>query len=260
MANIYNRWCEFEENVIGRKQLLRLTEANDGRDEVLADLADRVTEHYASDEEIADWVEVLGYETAARCIREEFPEGTRGKSADLGEILASEFIEEHLGYVVPVKKLRDKDHREMAMRGEDVIGVAYDQNEQLLLLKGEAKSAQALSAETVISARNGLEKDGGRPSAHSLIFIGRRLLKSDDDDEKEMGADLMHEAVNSTMPKTRLGHYLFTMSGNPATDAINTDFNNADGGRDQHSVNLRIPDHANFVAAVYEKVVNRGND
>lgn len=259
MTNLFDLWCHKSEALNGRKKLWRMTELEGGREAVKAKLAARTSNHYASDEEVADWIEVLGYATAATCLREQFPAGPTGRSADLGEILASELIEEQLGYVVPVKKLRDKDHREVAMRGEDVIGVAYDEEERLLLLKGEAKSAQALSKKTVEEARAGLERHAGRPTPHSLIFLGRRLLQSENEDENEMGADIMREAANRAIPKSQIAHYMFTMSGNPATNAIDDDFAAADGGRDQYAVNLRIPDHGDFVSTIYNEVVNLAN-
>jgi len=254
MAMLFTKWCSKSKTSDGIKSLWRFVEAVGGRTTIMPELAETVSSHYASDAEVADWIEHLGYDSAAASLRELLPEGPTGKSADLGEILAAELIEEQLGYSVPIKKLRDKDHREMAMRGEDVIGVAYDEKSQFCLLKGESKSARSLAEVTIKDARAGLEKYGGRPSPHSMIFIGRRLLKSEEEDEIELGADLMSEATHRSVPKSRIAHYMFTMSGNPATEAIDSDFKTADGSREQYAVNLRIPDHGDFVATVYDEV------
>ena len=135
-------------------------------------MSDRVLDHYISDEEIAAFVETLGFPKAAENIRDYLlPTEAIARSGDLGEILAAEFVEEQLDFEVPVKKLRDKDHREMPMRGDDVIAVAHDKRKRLTILKGEAKSARKLSEATVAKARERLEENHGRPSAHSLIFI-----------------------------------------------------------------------------------------
>ena len=49
------------------------------------------------------------------------------RSGDLGEIYATEWIDAHSGgYRAPIKRLRWKDHRNMAMRGDDVIGILQD--------------------------------------------------------------------------------------------------------------------------------------
>ncbi|WP_258960707.1 DUF1837 domain-containing protein, partial [Klebsiella pneumoniae] len=91
------------------------------------------------------------------------PQTSRSRSGDLGEILATELVEEEIGLRVPVRRLRYKDGRNMAMRGDDFIGAGYDGNgEKLWLLKGEAKSNRVLGKATVTSARKVLNRDNGR--------------------------------------------------------------------------------------------------
>ena len=252
MAKLYGSWCRNRQTIDGIKTLWRLVERGRGREFALDVLPERVVGHYLANDEIAEFLEALEYSEVANCIRELLPTSAKGRSGDLGEILASEFVEEKLGYEVPVRRLRGKDHREMAMRGEDVIGVARDDENQLRLLKGEAKSARALSKATVEEARTRLEEDHGRPSAHSLIFVARQLIRSEDPESKELGRDILREASSRAIPKARLAHFLFTLSGNKAKRSIKDDFDAADGTRVQHSVNLRIPDHREFVEAVYD--------
>ena len=252
MADLYENWCGERQTVDGSKTLWRLVERDGGREFALGELPGRVLSHYVNDDEIAAFVEALGYVGAAQCIRELFPQAAIGRSGDLGEILAGEFVEERLGYELPVRRLRGKDHREMAMRGEDVIGAAFDERGRLKLLKGEAKSARGLSRATVEEARTRLEEHHGRPSAHFLIFIGRQLVMSEDPDVKELGGAILKQATNRAIPKSRLAHLLFTLSGNPAAGIIQDDFDAADGTREQHSANLRIPDHGEFVEVVYD--------
>ena len=140
----------------------------------------------------------------------------------------------------------------MPMRGEDVIGVAHDDDARLMLLKGEAKSAQVLSRQTVEGARRKLDEDYGRPSAHSLMFIARKLIQSEDPERKELGREILREAKDGAIPRRRLAHLLFTLTGNQVDQVIRDDLNGADGSRAQLSVNLRIPDHGEFVEAVYD--------
>ena len=238
----------------GNKILWRLREREAGRAFVLGELPGRILDHYVSDDEIAGFLEALEFPEVAKCIRELLPTTAIGRSGDLGEILATEFVEEKLGYEVPVRRFRRKDHRQMAMRGEDVIGVAYDARDRLKLLKGEAKSARVLSRATVEGARTKLEEGHGRPSANSLIFMARQLILSEDQERKELGADILKEASNSAIPKRRLAHLLFTLSGNRVTPIMQADLAAADGMREQHSANMRIPDHGEFVEAVYDGV------
>ena len=251
MADLYDIWCRDRQSVDGNKTLWHLVERKRGRAFALGELLRRVLDHYVSEYEIAEFLELLEFSQVARCIRELLPGSAIGRSGDLGEILAAEFVEERLFYDVPIRKLRGKDHRNVAMRGEDVIGVAFDDEDRLKLLKGEAKSARQLARGTVESARARLEEDCGRPSAHSLIFVARQLIQSEDPERKELGRKILEEASERAIPKSRLGHLLFTLSGNRAVKIIQDDFNVADGTREQHVANLRIPDHGEFVEAVY---------
>ncbi|MDE0330242.1 MAG: SAVED domain-containing protein [Nitrospinae bacterium] len=235
-----------------KKTLWRLSELKNGREYALEELPVRVLNHYVSDNEIAAFLETLEYPEVAECIRTLMPEEVNGRSGELGEILAAEFVEERLGYEVPVRKLRGKDHREMAMRGEDVIGIAYDNKDRLKLLKGEAKSARKLSRGTIQEARTRLEENHGRPSAYSLIFVARQLIQSEDPEKKVLGGKILKQATNRAIPKRRLAHLLFTLSGNKANKITQDDFHAADGTREQYLVNLRISGHGEFVEAVYD--------
>ena len=258
-VDLYKNWCYHKTAKKGKKTFWQLTERKGTREIILEELSERVLDHYIADEEIAEFFATLEFPEAAECIRTLLPTAPKSKSGDLGEILASEFIKERLEFEVPVKKLRDKDHREMAMRGEDVIGVAYDGKDRLELLKCEAKSAHRLSKKTVNDARNALEKDHGRPSAHSLIFIARQLIQRDDPSMKKMGADLLKEAAKQEVPKSRLAHLMFTLSGNLETKIFRDDLDGADGAREQHSVSLRIKDHPRFIQTVFEEAGSFGD-
>ena len=252
MADLYDNWCRGRRTVDGKKTLWRLKEHETGRAFALSELPGRVLDHYVSDEEIAGFLEALEFPKVADCIRQFLPAGAIGRSGDLGEILAVEFVEEKLGYEVPVRRLRCKDHRDMAMRGEDVIGVAYDDEDRLKLLKGEAKSARVLSSATVEGARTKLEEDHGRPSAHSLLFVARQLVMDEDQKRKELGKAILREASDRSIPKGRLAHLLFTLTGNQVSQIVKADIDAADGACDQYSTNVRIPDHGEFVEAVYD--------
>ena len=53
--------------------------------------------------------------------------------------MATDYIEEETGYTVPIRKLRWRDHMNMSMRGDDVIGIVITpQNQTLKFLKAEA--------------------------------------------------------------------------------------------------------------------------
>lgn len=254
MDDLFDTWCEADEETSGRKTLWRAKEKEGAREEVLEEIARRTRSHYVSDLEIAHFLEASGYHHAAKAVKEQYPDKPTGRSADLGEILGTEIIEEWCKHKVPIRKLRDKDHREQAMRGEDVIGIKIDDQNRLCLLKAEAKSARSLAEATVIKARNALDHNYGRPTAHAMMFVARRLLKSDSAEDQEIGKRLLQESVQSAVPKSRLSHCLFAFTGNKAGEMLDNDFENAEEGRDQFIIQLRVRDHGDFVRTVFEKV------
>jgi hypothetical protein len=171
---LFKDWCDFNRRGTQSKRLWSLEEKQDGRTAIRNRLLNAVRSHYDDTQRIADDVQRLGYAGAAAVLRERLPRTKRARSGELGEILATELVEEELDYKVPVRRLRYKDGREMALRGDDFLGIR-DDGQQLRLLKGEAKSRQHLSKSTVEQARNALDRDDGRPTQqppYYLLLIG----------------------------------------------------------------------------------------
>ena len=138
---LYERWCDASRKKGKRKRYWTYVEKNGGRDEIRDDLAETIRSHYDRLERIANDVDRLGYTVAAKILSEAMPQTPKGRSGDLGEILATELVEEEIGLRVPVRRLRYQDGRNMAMRGDDFIGAVYDgKGEKHWLLKGEGKS------------------------------------------------------------------------------------------------------------------------
>lgn len=111
---LYERWCDATKEKDKRKHYWTYVEKDTGRDEIRDDLAETVRSHYDRLERIADDVERLGYKVAASILSEAMPQTPKGRSGDLGEILATELVEEEIGLRVPVRRLRYKDGRNMA--------------------------------------------------------------------------------------------------------------------------------------------------
>ena len=119
---LYEKWCDATKEKKKRKRYWTYVEKDGGRDEVRDDLTKTIRSHYDRLERIAEDVERLGYKLAAGILSEAMPQTAKGRSGDLGEILATELVEEEIGLRVPVRRLRYKDGRNMAMRGDDFIG------------------------------------------------------------------------------------------------------------------------------------------
>jgi hypothetical protein len=257
---IYDDWCELESRVDGLKRYWTLSELPGGRAAIANRLAELVRTHYDRQERIADDIELLGYEGAAAVLRTLLPDTPRARAGDLGEILAVELTEERLEFRVPVRRLRYKDGREVPMRGDDFIGVNFaEADDGLWLLKGEAKSRRRLGRGTIAEAREALRRDGGRCTPHALLFVANRLLESDDERQRALGRLVRNEVAASALPRRRIDHALFTMSGNGAPAALAEDFEAADGRRGHEVVNLHIPDYDEFLVETYDAAGDLGD-
>lgn len=212
-----------------------------------------VPAHYASEEQVARALARLGKPAAAALIEGKLPITKQIRSGDLGEIYATEWIDAHSGYRAPVKRLRWRDHRNMAMRGDDVIGILQDaQSQRLQFLKTEAKSRAALTAKVLTDARTALDKDGGLPSAHALSYISARLL--------ELGNLPLADAVDDALlkhgiPPQSVRHLLFTFSGNAPDALLTTSLQAYPGPVNQWGIGLHVDGHGAFIGAVYDRVI-----
>lgn len=103
---LYGVWCMCVEEGTGLKRLSLLTEKADGREQVWAQLLETVRNHYDHLDRIAKDAARHGYRKAGEILRTRMPTDGRARPGDFGEILASELVEETLGFRIPVKRLR----------------------------------------------------------------------------------------------------------------------------------------------------------
>ncbi len=252
-------WLEVEEIEQGaRKALYMLKELNGVREAVKAELLASVRSHYDDPASIADDIEELGFEGAAAILRERLPTKPKARSGEVGEILATELIEYLTEYTVPVRRLRYKDGREMALRGDDFIGLQID-GTRLKYIKGESKSGKSMSASVITTARERLNDDNGRPTAISLLFVADRLLERDGD-EKKIGRSIRNEVALGIIKASNVTHGLFTFTGNNKLSDLKTDLDGAASTYKHLSINVRITDHQDFIAWVYQGAEELGND
>lgn len=255
----FNEWCVSVDEPVGNHIRRVMTGHAANLPTGIQATAAIVPTHYASEEHVARALARLGKPAAAALIQGKLPTTKAIRSGDLGEIYATEWIDAHSGgYRAPIKRLRWKDHRNMAMRGEDVIGILLDpQTQRLNFLKTEAKSRVALTTQVLVEARAGLDKDGGLPSAHALSFISAHLLELND----LPLADAIDDALlKHGIPPQNVRHLLFTFSGNAPDAMLTASLQAYPGQFSQWGVGLRVEGHAAFISAVYNQVIANANN
>ncbi|MFD3389660.1 Hachiman antiphage defense system protein HamA [Alteromonas macleodii] len=222
------------------------------------ELINILPEHYVAPESIADILSRLGKKAASRKLLDKIPEVANIRSGDIGEALTTAYIEESTEYSVPIRKLRWRDHRNMAMRGDDVIGFVFDlQNQRIQFLKAEAKGNRALSNDVLQKARKELDNDDGLPAPHALAFVSDRL--------RELGnaeiADLIEKIqLVEGIRKNQVEHLLFTFTASDPNRLQRTAFDNYEGSIRQKSVGFRVLNHADLVDQVYQGLIDGLNN
>lgn len=217
-------------------------------------IASIIPHHYTSSERIENVLKNLGKPAVAKLLKNKLPAGKISRSADLGEIFATEYIKDCTDYSVPINRLRWKDSRDMPMRGDDVIGFRISKKDnRILFLKVESKSRSRLNKHTIEKARESLEKDNGLPANHALAFISERL--------NELGKEHLSDAIDRAQLKGKISHkqvthMIFIFSEANSETFLKNDLDNYSGKVSQLSVGLRIDQHQDFIARVFEEVLN----
>ncbi|PCI85481.1 MAG: hypothetical protein COB24_12885 [Hyphomicrobiales bacterium] len=251
----FDDWCEETEGTANGHDFTMLVTI-DGGHEIGVDLVSKIVPtHYVSNEKYARMLKMLGKPSAAKYLQTKMPLKKRGRSGDLGEILAITYVKENTIWDQMVEKLRWSDHREMPMRGDDLLAVGIVDGE-IQFLKGEAKSRAKLATKPITDARESLEKDEGRPTPHALSFLSDRLA--------EEGRHDISDRINSAQFRDgialkNLTQMIFTFSGNNPKAFLVKDLNSYSGDVDQFSIGLRVPEHQKFIHDVYSKVIDDGD-
>lgn len=255
----FKNWCNVVEERIGNHFCSVITGQSTNLAIGIKATSDIVLKHYTSEEHVARVLCKLGKTGAANLILSKLPTTKNIRSGDLGEIYATEWIDAHSnGYRAPIKRLRWKDHRNMSMRGEDVIAIMQDQHTQRLhFLKTEAKSRAKLTNQVVSEARANLDNNSGLPSSHALTFISERLIELGNHD---LADAIDKEILKYGIPHSNVKHLLFTFSGNSPKTLLNSSLQNYSGSINQLGVGLYIQEHGTFIANIYNQVIKSANN
>ena len=211
----------------------------------LGELKKLLADHFVGEGTI---VQAGGYAKAAKIIANSLPSNKKTRSGDLGELLATEYLNSETPFVVPIKKLRWKSDREMAMHGNDVIGVDT-KAKPICVLKGECKSRANFTQSVVDEAAGSLDRHEGRPNPSTLAFITKRLYEEKRDAEAKVFQDLQ---CSGSISAKSMRHMIFALAGNNPSPVLVTGKKSKHAGIKRESAAIVVNDHGAFVAAVYK--------
>lgn len=253
MFGIFQQWCKTHTRTVGSHRLQMLTENDGKRTAALPALDATVKAHYDEPARLAERIQRWGFEAAARTFNQLLPQLKKAQSGHMGEILLTESVPELVPpFIVPIKRLRWLDGRNMAMRGEDLIGVAQAGG-MVRFLKAESKSRISLSASVVGEARAALNHHDGRPSVHSMLFVANRLYELGQDALARIFDEYAHRRDLSA---AQLVHLSFGLSANDSAQLFIDDLNRCGNEIEQQAIGMVIQDHANFIRGVYDRLSN----
>ncbi len=214
-------------------------------------LAKQCRQHYVG----RQWLELFGRKALAEKLKTVLPISKSQRSGDLGEILATEYVNRKLwDYEAPVLRLRWKDGRDLALRGDDVIGFNF-KLKPVGLLKAESKSRAMLNAVTLNSARTALRKNKGLPGAFSLAFIVEQLANAG---QKKIARRIQAEACGARLlDKREIVHLLFVLTGNDPVSLLDAHLTSLPTTPvRQLAVAIHCPKHQTLIAAVFKEASN----
>jgi len=246
--HVLTRWLVTNSSTVGKHQLHLMTEQAGVRASVLDEVRDLVRSHYVSPAITAKRLAELGAPKTAQLLREHVPTRKTARSGDLGEVLATEIAEQTLSFKVPIRRLRWKDGREMALRGDDIVGIRVAASDKLEFLKGESKSRAALSTGVLDEAGEVLDRDRGRPTRHAVLFVAERLREQGND----ALAARLESAVLESFSDSRVEHFLLALTGSNPRKPLNDHLTAATTKkRTRHAVGVRIVDHGAFIDLLF---------
>ncbi len=244
------RWLDSDSRDIGPHTLHLMTELKDKPDGLVDELRVVVRHHYVAPDVLAKRLADLGAPQTAALLQEKLPTSKRARSGDLGEILTTEIAEEHLAYQVPIRRLRWKDGRNVALRGDDIVGIARDSGDRLRFLKGESKSRISLTMSVIREASDALHRDKGRPTRHSVLFVADRLREGGNDD---LALEL-DKAVLNGFRGHRIEHLLCTVTGNKPDALLSEHLESCQKEPKRHAVGVHISNHGKFIEELFQGV------
>jgi len=150
----FAKWCVETEEAVPKHKLRRLTVDVAQQAQAVHAVAKAIPDYYTDPQRTADLLKKLGKPAAAAYVQQKLPTQASIRSGDLGEILCNAYLHEATPFNLGIKRLRWKDHRNMSMRGEDVLAFNLDsKGGGLKILKAEVKSRAGMRTAVIDEAR-----------------------------------------------------------------------------------------------------------
>jgi HamA len=215
-----------------------------GRESGFSLLKALVVDHFVGESTV---MKLGGYEKAAAVLKNSLPTAKRTQSGDLGELLATEYVNSQTEFTVPIKKLRWKSDRQMPMHGNDVLGLNYTSDPRRIL-KCECKSRKQFGDSAVTEASEGLDGFDGRPNPSTVAFITKRLFEDNRVEEAKMWSELQ---TDDPLPAKNHTQMVFALGGNDPTPALKKCPKSKIKGIQRKHAAIRVSAYADFILGVY---------
>jgi len=245
--SLFAPWFEREECSVDTVCVLK--ELPDGRAKVFDSLVEIAVDHVVGLKVIE---KLGGFAKAKHILKNRVPTEKKARSGMLGEILATEYVDRETEFSVPVRRLRHRDTREQAMRGDDVLGFRVAKT-RVKVLKVEAKSRVTLATAHVTKAREGLAQHRGRPNPETLAYLECHLRLNDRDAEAEPITFLQQNPIYVK----DVWHLLFTLSGNAPKNFLEANSGSVNKGIVLRLCGCQVSEHKDFVKAVFDGCLAR---
>lgn len=251
MTNL-TKWCIASEESFTKHKLRTLTVNPTTQKQAIKAISQAIPDYYTDPQRVAALLRKLGRPAVANHVEQKLPTQKSIRSGDLGEILCSVYVHEATRFGRGIKRLRWKDHRNMSMRGEDVLAFNLEPtNGNLEILKAEVKSRSGIGSAVLKEARAALSANNELPSPHALAFVADR--------SHETGDTLLGDALDRAQLKdgirpSQVSHMLFTFSGNNPVNLLRSNLQTYTGAVPQYYVGLHVKSHQDFIKSVFAAV------
>lgn len=209
-----------------------------------------LADHFIGEEVV---LKMGGYAKAATTLKNSLPTTKRGQSGDLGELIATEYIDAKTTFHVPIRKLRWKSDQKMPMHGNDVVGVEV-RGTSIHVLKCESKSREWFAPTHIAGAAKGLDGHDGLPNPSTLAFITKRLYEQDRDPEAKVFEALQ---IDGSVPPQNIEHLIFTFTGRDPSKHLAAAPQPKNSAIKRSGAAVVITDHPAFITTVYGNHVKK---